>query len=137
MQWSDIQFNPSEKTLRQFAGLFLVVFGVLAVIESQLRHRPQFALVYAALALTIGPLGLARPGAIRPLWVAWSVVAFPIGWLVSTVFLAVLFFGVFTPIGFFFRMGGRDTLALKRADVRTYWRAKPAAKNKQQYFRQS
>lgn len=137
MRWSDIQFNPSEKMLRQFAGLFLIIFGVLAVVEVQVRHRPELASVYAALALTIGPLGLLRPAFIRPLWVAWSVVAFPIGWVVSTVFLAALFYGLFTPIGVVFRIAGRDALALRRVDTRTYWKARSSTRDARQYFRQS
>jgi hypothetical protein len=137
MQWSDIQFNPSEKTLRQFAGLFLIVFSVLALVEVQFRHRPQVALVEAALAVAIGPLGLLRPRLMRPIWVVWSVVAFPIGWVVSRVFLGVLFYVVFTPIGITFRLMGRDILALRRADTRTYWRPRPAARDKRAYFRQS
>ena len=56
MQWSDIQWNPSEKTLRQFAGLLLVIFGLLALVEVQFRHRPQLAAIYAAIAVTFGPL---------------------------------------------------------------------------------
>jgi hypothetical protein len=137
MQWSDIQFNPSEKTLRQFAGLFLVVFSLLALVEVQFRHRPQLALVYGGLAIVVGPLGLLRPRVLRPLWVAWSVVAFPIGWVVSTVFLAVLFYAIFTPIGIVFRLTGRDALALRRTSVRTYWESRPAARDKRAYFRQS
>src|SRR5215510_7649565 len=137
MQWSDIQFNPSEKTLRQFAGLFLIVFSLLAFVEVQFRHRPQLALVYGALAVAIGPLGLLRPRLMRPIWVAWSVVAFPIGFVVSTLFLAVLFYGIFTPIGIVFRLTGRDTLALRRSDARTYWKPRPAARDKRAYFRQS
>jgi hypothetical protein len=137
MQWSDIQFNPSEKTLRQFAGLFLIVFSLLALVEVQFRHRPQLAVVYGALAVAIGPLGLLRPRIMRPIWVGWSVLAFPIGWVVSTVFLAVLYYAVFTPIGMVFRLTGRDTLALRRSDARTYWRTRPAARDKRAYFRQS
>ena len=137
MQWSDIQFNPSEKTLRQFAGLFLIVFGLLVLVEIQFRQRPQLALVYGALAATVGPLGLLQPRVMRPIWVAWSVVAFPIGFVVSTVILAVLFYAMFTPIGLVFRLAGRDALALRRADVRTYWKPRPAARDKRQYFRQS
>ena len=30
MQWSDISFQPSRKTLQQFAGLWLVFFTALA-----------------------------------------------------------------------------------------------------------
>jgi len=137
MQWSDIQFNPSEKTLRQFGGLFLIVFGVLAIFEALVRHHPRLALVYGALSLVLGPLGLIRPAALRPIWVAWSVVAFPIGWAVSMVFLAMLFYGLFTPIALVFRMMGRDPLTLRPAKVRSYWRPKVAARDKRQYFRQS
>lgn len=137
MQWSDIQFNPKEKTLRQFAALFLIVFGILAIVELLVRHRPQLGLVYAALAVTIGPLGLISPRAIRPIWVAWSVLAFPIGWAVSTVFLAVLFFGVFMPIALVFRATGRDVLRLRRPGTPTYWMPKPGARDLSAYFRQS
>ena len=137
MQWSDIQFKPSDKTLRQFAGLCLIVFGLMAVVELEFRHRPTFALVYGAAAVILGPLGLIAPRAVRPVWVAWMVVAFPIGWVVSTVFLAILFYGVFTPIGLAFRLSGRDALALKRASRQSYWSLRPEPRDARQYFRQS
>jgi hypothetical protein len=137
MQWTDIQFNPSEKTLRQFAGLLLIVFGLLAIVEVQFRHRPQLALAYGSLAIVLGPLGLLQPRLMRPIWVVWSVVAFPVGWVVSTVFLSILFYAVFTPVGFVFHLTGRDVLGLRRADVGTYWKPRPAAREKRQYFRQS
>jgi uncharacterized membrane protein HdeD (DUF308 family) len=137
VQWSDIQFSPSDRTLRQFAGLFLLVFGVLAVVEAVVRHRPQLAMVYGVLAAIVGFLGLIAPRAVRYVYVAWSVVAFPIGWLVSTVVLGVLFYGLFTPIGLAFRASGRDLLARRRPLVASYWRPKPAARTSREYFRQS
>jgi hypothetical protein len=137
MRWSDIQFNPSQKTLRQFAGLILIVFGLLAVVELQFRHRPQLAMVYALVAIIAGPLGLIQPKSMRPLWVAWSVVAFPIGWVVSTAILAALFYGLFAPIGFIFRFVRRDALSLRRVETRSYWRPRAAPREKRQYFRQS
>jgi len=137
MQWSDIQFNPSRKTLRQFAGLFLIIFGLMAIVELQFRHRPELAAVYGALAVVVGPLGLLIPQAMRPIWVVWSVVAFPIGFIISTVILAVLFFGVFTPIGLAFRLSGRDALSLRRSDVTSYWKPRSGVRDKRQYFRQS
>jgi uncharacterized membrane protein HdeD (DUF308 family) len=137
VQWSDIQFSPSDRTLRQFAGIFLVVFGILCLVEAAVRHRPQLALVYGVLALRVGALGLFRPRLVRGVYVGWSVVAFPIGWMVSTAILAVLFFGVFTPIGLAFRAFGRDKLALRRRNVESYWQPKPAARVAREYFRQS
>ena len=40
MQWSDIQFDPPRKTLRQFAGLWLVFFGGLALWQGS-GARPR------------------------------------------------------------------------------------------------
>ena len=137
MQWSDIQFSPTDRILRQFAGILLLVFGLLAGFEAVVRQRPQLALVYAVIALTIGPLGLLWPRAVRPIFIGWCVLAFPIGWLVSTTILALMFYGLFMPIAFFFRVIGRDLLARRRRDVQTYWTQKPAARELREYFRQS
>ncbi len=137
MQWSDIQFSPTERTLRQFAGLCLLVFGLLAIFETIVRHRSGLALVYGFVALVVGPLGLFRPQAVRPIYVGWSVLAFPIGWVVSSTILALLFYGMFTPLALVFRAFGRDVLARRHPDVRTYWTPKPAARNLRDYFRQS
>lgn len=94
-------------------------------------------MVYGVLAVIVGFLGLIAPRAVRYVYVAWSVVAFPIGWLVSTVVLGVLFYGMFTPIGLAFRASGRDLLARRRPPVDSYWRPKPAARTSREYFRQS
>lgn len=137
MQWSDIQFSPTERTLRQFAGIFVAVFGVLTAVELLLRDRPTLGMAYGAVAIVVGGLGVVRPSAVRPLFVGWSIVAFPIGWVVSTAILALLFYGLFTPIGLVFRLSGRDLLALRRRSTVTYWMPKPHAQNVKEYFRQS
>src|SRR3954452_11482392 len=98
MQWSDIQFRPPEKTLRQFAGLCLLGFGGLAAWEWFGKHHATLALVLGGLALTLGPLGLAWPRLLRPVYVAWMVLAFPIGWTISQLIVALMFYGLFTPI---------------------------------------
>ncbi len=137
MQWSDIQFKPSDKTLRQFAALALIIFGGLAIFEVLVRHRSTMAWVYGALALGIGPLGLIAPQAIRPVWVGWSVVAFPIGWTVTQVMLSILYFLVFTPIALVFRLAGRDALRLRKPATSSYWQPRPVDIDARSYFRQS
>ena len=42
MRWSDIQFDPPRKVLRQFAGLWLLFFGGLALWEILGRGRTGF-----------------------------------------------------------------------------------------------
>ena len=137
MRWSDIPFDPSRATLRQFAVLWLVFFGGLALWQGLVRAQTGLATICAALALTIGPIGLIRPGWIRPIYVGWMVLAFPIGWTVSQVMLALMFYGLFTPIGLVFRLLGRDALhRTRRPGVESYWAPKPAPAGPRSYFRQ-
>src|ERR1043166_8790142 len=115
MTFSDIPFRPTSNALRQFAALWLVIF--LAVGAHQyfkLGHHTQ-GMVLGAVAVVVGTLGLIKPGAVRWIFVGWMVLAFPIGWLVSQIMLAVLFYLVLTPVAVLFRWRGRDVLARKPA----------------------
>ena len=73
---------------------------------------------------------------------AWSVralrlVTFPIGWAVSEVILALLFFGLFTPMGMILRLLGRDALGRRQKESpSTCWTPKPVPARAQSYFRQ-
>jgi Saxitoxin biosynthesis operon protein SxtJ len=137
MQWSDIQFRPPEKTLRQFAWLWLAFFGGLAAWEGIVRQRTILAAAFAVLALSIGPVGIIRPQTLRPIYVAWMVLAFPIGWTISQAILALMFYGLFTPIGLIFRIIGRDPLHRARVPgVESYWSPKTIPADPRRYFKQ-
>lgn len=128
MQFKDINRNPSNRTLRQFSALLIVIIGGMAAWKG---NYPV-----AAVAAAIGLIGLASPGIIRPLYVAWMIVAFPIGWLVSHVMLAILYFIVFLPLGTLFRLVRRDALSLRKPARETYWVEKPATEEVARYFHQ-
>jgi TRAP-type C4-dicarboxylate transport system permease small subunit len=138
MKWSEVVAPPPERLLRQFAGLFLVFFLGLAGWRAWHGQADGWAAALAALALVVGLVGLARPSAVRFIYTGWMIVAFPIGWTVSRVALALVFYGVFTPVAMVFRMMRRDELQLRRRNGRaSYWRPKPTAINVREYFRQS
>jgi hypothetical protein len=135
VKWSDLPLRPDDRTLRQFAGLWVVFFGGIAAYQYFVHDRTTLGVVLAAAALIVGPLGLAWPRAIRPVFVAWIVAAFPIGWTISLVILALLYFVVFTPLALVFRLIGRDPLGLRRrSELPTYWVPKPAIEPAR-YFR--
>lgn len=127
MNWSDIDLRPDARKLRQFAAIWLLFFGVLAF----LRHSHAFAL-----AAALGLIGLALPAAMRPVFIAATLVTFPIGWFVSRLVLAALFYLVFTPMAILFRIAGRDALRLRRRNETSYWLPKRIAEDERQYFRQ-
>jgi hypothetical protein len=137
MQWTDIPFDPPRRTLRQFAGLSLVIFGGLAVWNYFAKGQVVSSAILAALALAIGLPGLAWPRLIRPVYVGAMIAAFPIGWVVSRLLLAILYYGVVTPMGLVLRLSGRDALRLARlAERTTYWMPKAAPTDVRSYFRQ-
>ena len=137
MRWSDIQFNPPRTTLRQFAWLWLAFFIGLALWQILVKANTWLAFAFAALALTVGSLGLVWPETVRFVYVSWMVLAFPIGWTVSQVMLALMFFGMFTPFGLVFRLIGRDPLQRTRhVERKSYWEPKPTSTDLKRYFKQ-
>jgi hypothetical protein len=121
MRWSDVSFHPTVRTLRQFAVLWVVAFSGMALWQLFRNDNRVLAGVLAVLTL-VGWWGCWRPGDLRPIFVGWMVLVFPIGWTVSLIVLAMLFFAVFTPIGLFFRLTERDFLRLRREPLaETCW----------------
>src|SRR5688500_2548041 len=138
MRWSDLQLDPDRKTLRQFAAIWLVFFSGLAIWQGVWRGYAPAGYVLGAVALAVGVSGLLAPTKIRPVYVAATVLAFPIGWLVSHAILAVLFFGILTPVGMIFRVFGRDPLCRARSAVApaSYWTTKRKPASTREYFNQ-
>jgi hypothetical protein len=137
VQWSDIQFRPSARVLRQFAGLWLVSFGALAAWEGAVRQHLALAAALAVLAATVGPLGLIWPDVVRPIYVGWMVLAFPLGWILSQAILCLMYYGLLTPISIAFRVVGRDSLHRAwHSNAQTYWLPKATPKDLRRYLRQ-
>jgi hypothetical protein len=136
MQWSDVTAPPSRKMLRQFAGLWLVVFGGLAAWRASQGQADGWSLALAIGALVVGGIGLVRPMAIRFIFTGWMIAAFPIGWTISRVVLAATFYALFTPVAFIFRLMGRDALRLRRGDPQSYWLSQSRPGTPDTYFRQ-
>ena len=108
-----IDRNPSARALRQFSGAWLVFFSAFGAHQWLARGHERIGITLIAAALVFGILGLMKPGAIRWLFVTWMTLAFPIGWLLSQIMLALMFYLVLTPIALIFRLTGRDVLQRK------------------------
>jgi hypothetical protein len=131
-----LDLHPTDRMLRQFAGAWLLVFGGLAANQWLMRGHARTAIALVGIALVTGVAGLLRPRLVRWLFVAATVLAFPIGWVVSQVMLVVLFIGVVTPVALLFKVQGRDRLARKRSAQSSYWKPKTAMEDVRRYLRQ-
>ena len=131
-----LDLHPTDRMLRQFAGAWLLVCSGLAANQWLMRGHARTAIALVGIALVIGVAGLVRPRLVRWLFVAATVLAFPIGWVVSQVMLVVLFIGVVTPVALLFKVQGRDRLARKRSAQSSYWKPKTAMEDMRRYLRQ-
>ncbi len=136
MRFSDIDRHPSARTLRQFAALWIVFFGGMAAWKAVTQGPGPVAGVLAAVALAGGGIGLAMPAALRPVFVGWMMLVFPIGWVVSHLLLGIAYVFLFMPIGLVFRLVGRDPLWLRKPRRESYWSEKPPVDDPSRYYHQ-
>ena len=133
-----IQWNPSTKQLRQFAGIWFPAF--CGLVGWSIGHKTghwsevEIGWVLAGL-LSVG--GLVLPALIRPIFVGLILLTFPIGWVVSHLLLGLIFYGVVTPIGLILRMSGHDPLQLKKPGGNTVWKTSVGKTDATRYLRQS
>ena len=136
MRWSDVTAAPSAKTLRQFAGLCLLVFGVLAGLRVWRGDTGTVTMALAGFGAVVGVLGLIKPEAVRYVYTGWMIAAFPIGWTISRVIVTALFYLVFTPFALVFKLVGRDALHLRRHQARSYWTRAERVERLESYYGQ-
>lgn len=146
MSLIEIRWHPPPRELRAF-GLIAAVFCLAGVVwtvtTSSLLGFTLDPATARGTAMGLGAgvflcvaLALWAPARLRPVYLALILVTLPIGFAVSHIILAVLFFGLITPIGLLFRLAGRDALT-RSFDRRapTYWVRRPVA-SRDRYFRQ-
>jgi RsiW-degrading membrane proteinase PrsW (M82 family) len=136
MKFSDIPRNPDHRMLRQFAGLWILFFGAIALAQHFRSQQTTLAVIVGTLTLVVGVPGLFFPRILKPIFVGWMILAFPIGWLVSHVILFLIYWSVFVPVGFILRRAGHDPLRLRKPAVDSYWEQKTQQTSLRRYLKQ-
>ena len=104
----ELNVNPTDRQLRQFAG---IVIPLLAVLWRPCSggELPAARRASGCLCPAVAPRGslhlvvFLRPALARPIYVGWMYAAYPIGWVIGHVVIGVVFFLVLTPIGLVMR----------------------------------
>ncbi len=133
-----INREPTPRLLRQFAGIwFPAACALLGYALYRRTHSWPWALAIWIPAAAISAIGVVRPSAMKPVWVAWMTAVFPIGWAISHFVLAVTYYLVITPVGLLLRLAGRDPMqrTIDR-NAKTYWQPHQQITDPSRYFRQ-
>jgi hypothetical protein len=137
MTWSDVIRPPKPRVVRQFGFVCLGVFGGIGLYQSLARGRPGLGWSLLGLGVVCLVLGLTAPRLFRWFYTGAMVVVFPIGFVVSQVLLAVLFFVAFLGVGLFLRVKRWDAMLRQpKAPGASYWEAKPRPGEASRYLRQ-
>lgn len=131
----DLDLDPTVTRLRQFAlfGAALLILAAAVLSRDSLPMAGGFLAVAAILAL----IGLVRPAAARPLYVAMTLATFPIGWTLSRLMVVVFYYLVLTPIALVLRLFRKTPHEHgHRRDAESYWIESPPAKEPARYFDQ-
>ncbi|MCA8943054.1 MAG: hypothetical protein KDB80_10880 [Planctomycetes bacterium] len=130
-------WHPPRHELRTFGIVAFFVFGVLGLALRFHFGHPVAAWVVWGIGTFAGVMGLAAPFQLYLLYLVVTVVALPIGLVVSNVVLGVIYFGIMTPLGWVMRLSGRDPLRLRKPAVESFWIPRTHKRDPASYYRQS
>ena len=132
----EINKNPPPRTLRQFSLAGAVFAAIVGYIVFARAGSWMTAGAIWATGAAVAALGLARPPAVRGVYLCMSYIAAPIGMLVSLIVLGIVYYAVVTPIGVVTGLLGRDPMQRRRDPAaETYWRQRKETPP-DRYFRQ-
>jgi len=119
----EIDKNPPPRELRKFGMIWFPLF--CGILGSVLWHKTGIMPLGIALYCLAPPvflLGLFAPKAVKPVFLGLTYLTFPIGWTISHIMMALIYFGLMTPIGLIMRLTGKDPLRLKKdPNGTTHW----------------
>jgi hypothetical protein len=142
----EIDLRPDSRTLRQFGWIALVGFGLLATMAWNEWLIFSFGLgawkqtVVGALAgvgVLAAVFSLVYPKANLPIYLGLTILAYPIGFVLSYVIMGTIFYLMLAPVGLFFRITGRDPMMRRfEPEAESYWVDARPARPSESYFRQ-
>ncbi|MDB6119139.1 MAG: hypothetical protein JWO08_2920 [Verrucomicrobiaceae bacterium] len=142
--FKEINWQPNAAELRKFAWSLIIGFPCIAIVfllvkwaKTQAMPELHGFLLLGGIGAGVGLVCMAVPLIARPLYYVWYALAACIGIVMANLLFAVMFFGLFAPIGLFMRLIGRDPLKLKwKKSQASHWQDAEPTPPAKQYFSQ-
>ena len=133
-----LNLSPSEKQLKDFGFISLIMFFVIGLLLSGLGKIPvKGFMVFCLVGVVLYVLGRISVVLIKPIYLGMILLTFPIGWVVSHLVMALFYYGIITPVAVLFRLLNRDPLCRKyEPNAETYWLRYKQKRSAKDYFRQ-
>lgn len=97
---------------RKFGITMAVAIAALGTLRWFLHSLAGAAIPYYfyGLAAAFLLLGLIAPALLRPIFIVWIKLAEILNFIMTRIFLAIIFYGMITPVALYQRWRGQDTL---------------------------
>lgn len=111
--------TSTKKDLRNFG---FTIGSILLVIALILFFKEKDSDVYFfSIGLVFILSGIVLSFILKPFYKIWMTFAVIVGWIMTRIILAILFFFIITPIGVLARLFGKDFLNLKPDNRDSFW----------------
>ena len=138
MSLIEINWYPKRKELRTFAMIALIASLLIASLLYMLKGvKIQWAVIIVLAGFCIFLSSLMSLKLTRMIYLGLILVTFPIGWAIGMILLTAFFFLLLTPLGFIFRLLGRDPLCRRfESEAKSYWLVRQEPDSLDRYFHQ-
>jgi hypothetical protein len=129
--------DPSKKDLRWFAAVWFPAFWAIIGFLTWRRHHATAALMIWGVAGLLAIGGLLAPRIIRPLYILMTRGTYPIGWLMSHLFMILTYYVIFTAFGWCMRRFYDPMQRKLDRNSQSYWIDWEEPGSADEYFRQT
>lgn len=112
--------QPKQNDLKKFALIWSLIFLIVSIWP--LFYSNEIRLWAVVIMLIFGAIAFLRPSLLNSFYKIWVKVGEFIGSIISKVIMAILFYGMFTPVALILRLLGKDLLGKKLdKNSSSYW----------------
>jgi hypothetical protein len=133
----DVNWNPGTDGKRSFAKSIAIGLPIVAAVLGGMNGWPAWTFWLGGIGAATGAALWLLPQFARPFYICWNGVGCCIGFVVSNIAAAVIYYLVITPVGLLLRLCGRDPLERGfERERKSYWKAAPKRDDAERCFRQ-
>lgn len=137
MKLIEINTNPSQRELKQFAFAWLVFFLLIAGLMHWREASGPAVWALVLLAILVPAIGCLWRPVLRLTYLGMASLAYPIGFVISHLILMLVYYLIMTPTGLILRLTHRGFFPKKPdPEIGSYWTAKTRTRKADDYFKQ-
>lgn len=126
--------KQNTRDIKLFGLAFTILLSLISI--RFFNSEKSFYKNITGIALIVFFTSIFIPRLISPVYKIFRIFGSIVNWLVSNSALILIFYLVFTPIGLFLKVIGKDLLNLKKTNEQSYWIKKSEVFLKDRYTRQ-